>query len=175
MTVRNDWPGQAERCPVASCESLGNRWVTYHFILDLHFFLKFLSKNLTWLTLCNKAISFYEKNWRFIVAVSRDFLAFFSWIEPNWVPYKHVKILVNPKNSFSRRYLRNKWQRAESKKKKNLEYVYEKHAVFLKNIRKSKVDSEQSNTAQIQTPRRLTLHGVVPGPIFFFAGLSLPW
>ena len=148
MTVRSDWPGQAERCPVAICESLGNRWVTYHIILDLHFFLKFLSKNLTWLTLCNKAISFYENNWRFIVAVSRDFLAFFSWIEPNWVPYKHVKILVNPKNLFSRRYLRNKWQRAESTLKKMYSTYMRNMLIFWKIFGNPK-----------STPNSLTLRG----------------
>ena len=58
--------------------------------------------------------------------------------------------------------------------KKNLQCVYEKHAVFLKNIRKSKVDSEQSNTARIQTPRRLTLHGVVLGPIFSLQASPCP-
>ena len=111
-------------------------------------FLKFLSKNLTWLTLCNKAISFYEKNWRFIVAVSRDFLAFFSWIEPNWVPYKHVKILVNPKNSFSRRYLRNKWQCAESTLKKMYSTYMRNMLIFWKIFGNPK-----------STPNSLTLRG----------------
>ena len=38
------------------------------------------------------------------MAVSRDFVAFFSWIEPTWAPDYQAKVVLLA-DSFSRRYL----------------------------------------------------------------------
>ena len=60
-------------------------------------------------------IYIYSSSWSllFKVAVSRDLLAFFiSLIQPTWASDQQVKTVpVSLKNSFSRRYSRNKWLR----------------------------------------------------------------
>ena len=69
-------------------------------------------------SLLSKCLPDCKKLTLFKEAVSRDFLAFFSFIEPIWVPDKQCE-MVSLKNSFSQRYSRKTllcavWYCAES-------------------------------------------------------------
>ena len=85
-------------------------------------------------------------------AVSRDFLAFFSWIEPMWAPDKQIK-MFSLKNSFSQMTSR----RLTLFFKMN---VFRETWGFVEKF------------AEIQS--WLTLRGVLSSPIFSLQA-SLPW